>query len=44
MIATIPNQVHIFDPVTNVDTTVDLPLSPTSISVSPDGLYAAVVY
>jgi hypothetical protein len=36
------NQLHIYDPVAKTDTTVNLNLVPTSVSVSPDGLYAAV--
>jgi hypothetical protein len=36
------NQLHIYDPVTETDTTVNLNLVPTCVSVSPDGLYAAV--
>lgn len=36
------NQLHIYDPVAKADTTVNLNLVPTSVSVSPDGLYAAV--
>lgn len=40
--ATPANQLHIYDPVTKQDTSVSLNLSPTSVSVSPDGLYAAV--
>ena len=37
-----PNQLHIFNPITQHDTAVTLPLAPTSVSVSPNGLYAAV--
>jgi hypothetical protein len=40
--ATPSNQLHIFDPVAETDTAVNLNLVPTSVSVSPDGLYAAV--
>lgn len=36
------NQLHIYDPVANVDQTVDLSALPQCVSVSPDGLYAAV--
>jgi chitinase len=36
------NQLHIYDPVTETDTAVNLNLVPTCVSVSPDGLYAAV--
>ena len=42
MIGAVPNQLHIYDPVTRVDTTVALPLAPISLSVAPSGLYAAV--
>ncbi len=36
------NRLHIINPLTATDTAVDLPLAPSSVSVSPDGLYAAV--
>jgi chitinase len=36
------NQLHIYDPVANVDQTVNLSALPQCVSVSPDGLYAAV--
>ena len=36
------NQLHVFDPLTGADTAVNLPLAPSSVSVSPDGLSAAV--
>ncbi|HTF99743.1 MAG TPA: PKD domain-containing protein, partial [Nitrospirota bacterium] len=36
------NQLHIYDPAANQDQTIDLDAPPTSISVSPDGLYAAI--
>ncbi len=43
MVSSVPsNQLHIYDPVTNVDTAVALNLPPSSVSVSPDGLFAAV--
>ena len=42
LIAANPNQLHIFDPSTNTDTVVNLPKPPLSLSVSLDGLYAAV--
>src|SRR5580704_10601905 len=41
-IAANPNQLHIFDPATNTDTAVNLPKPPLSLSVSLDGLHAAV--
>jgi hypothetical protein len=37
-----PNQLHIFDPVNNSDSAVNLPKPPLSLSVSLDGMYAAV--
>ncbi len=37
-----PNALHIYDPVSHSDETVALPLPPMSVSVRPDGLYAAV--
>ncbi len=36
------SQLHIYDPAGDVDQTVTLPSVPTSVSVGPDGLYAAV--
>lgn len=36
------NKLHIYDPVSNQDTVVSLNIPPTSVSVSPDGLFAAV--
>ena len=43
MVASTPsNQLHIYDPVTEADIAVNLNLVPTCVSVSPDGLYAAV--
>ena len=37
-----PNQLHIYDPETEENTDIDLPLIPNCVSVSPDGNYAAV--
>lgn len=37
-----PDQLHIYDAVTNFDQVVNLPKPPTSVSVSPNGLFAAV--
>jgi WD40 repeat protein len=37
-----PNQLHIFNPNTAEDTVVELPRAPTSVSVGPEGLFAAV--
>lgn len=36
------NQIHIYDPAGDLDQTVDLSALPTSVSVSPDGLSAAI--
>jgi hypothetical protein len=41
-IAANPNQLHIFDPITNTDVAVNLPEPPLSLSVSLDGQHAAV--
>lgn len=35
-------QLHIYDPIEKQDISVNLPLPPTSVSVGPDGTYAAV--
>lgn len=40
--ATPKNQLHIVHPVTAESVDIDLPLSPACVSVSPDGLFAAV--
>jgi hypothetical protein len=43
MVSTTPsNSLHIYDPVNEADTAIDLPGVPSSVSVSPDGLYSAV--
>ncbi|MFZ1388107.1 MAG: PKD domain-containing protein [Thiolinea sp.] len=42
MISSTPNQLHIYDAVAHTEQTVTLPLAPTSVSIAPDGLYAAV--
>lgn len=42
MVSTSGNQLHIYDPSTQVDRTVNLPLTPTCVSVGPSGLFAAV--
>lgn len=43
LVSTAPgNQLHIYDPVNATDTSVALNLPPTSVSVSPDGLFAAI--
>jgi len=41
-IAASPSQLHIFDPLSNTDIPVNLPKPPLSLSVSLDGLHAAV--
>ena len=42
MVSAFPNQIHIYNPVTNADVAVTLPAAPNSVSVSPDGFFAAV--
>ncbi len=42
MISAAPNQLHIYDPVSQSDTIVALPKTPLSLSVNHDGKYAAV--
>ena len=42
MVSANPNQLHIYDPLANTDTTVVLPEAPQNLSLTPDGLYAAV--
>jgi hypothetical protein len=42
MVSAAPNILHIVDPLSGVDVTVTLPLPPTSVSVGPDGQFAAV--
>src|SRR5204862_3450571 len=37
-----PNSLHIYDPVSQKDTAVSLVQPPLSLSLSPDGLHAAV--
>lgn len=37
-----PAALHLYDPVAQADTSVPLPLTPTCLSVSADGLFAAV--
>jgi chitinase len=44
MISANPNQLHIYDPVSQSDTKVSLPAIPLSLSVNPDGLHAAVAH
>jgi hypothetical protein len=42
MVAANPDRLYLYDPTTNQESWVDVPLPPTSVSVSPDGLFAAV--
>ena len=42
MVSSSPEQLHIYDPKTEKNKDIDLPLTPNCLSVSPDGLYAAV--
>jgi chitinase len=42
MISDDPAQLHVYDPSTGSDATVDLSRSPSSVSVAPDGSFAAV--
>jgi len=41
-ISTVPDRIHVFDPVSQQDTAIALPLAPRCLSVSSDGLFAAV--
>lgn len=41
-VSSAPARLHIYDPLTASDISVDLPLDPKSVSVAPDGLHAAV--
>jgi hypothetical protein len=42
MISANPNQVHLVNPLSGAESTVNLSLAPLSLSVSPDGTHAAV--
>jgi hypothetical protein len=42
MIAANPNKVHLVNPVSGAETSINLNLAPLSLSVSPDGTHAAV--
>ncbi|HPQ96621.1 MAG: hypothetical protein KDI44_09120 [Thiothrix sp.] len=44
MVAGSPNRLYMRDPVSGDEAAIDLPRMPTSVSVSPDGLSAAVAY
>ncbi|WP_242353499.1 PKD domain-containing protein [Anaeromyxobacter sp. SG64] len=41
-VGTTPNRLYVADPVAGTEQSVDLSLAPTAVSVSPDGLHAAV--
>ncbi|HET7788293.1 MAG TPA: hypothetical protein VFL36_20135 [Myxococcales bacterium] len=43
-VAADPNALHLYDPRTATDTAVALPLTPESVSLSGDGLFAAVAH
>lgn len=42
MVSASPNELHIYDPITQADQIVPLTCTPLSVSVRPDGLAAAV--
>jgi len=42
LISAAPNELHIYDPETHADQKIPLSLAPLSLSVEPDGLFAAV--
>lgn len=42
VVGTGPNRLYLVDPVAETEASVDLPMTPTSVSVAPDGLHAAV--
>jgi hypothetical protein len=42
MVAKTPSRLHLYNTNTDAQSQVDLPLTPTAVSVSPDGLFAAV--
>ncbi len=42
MVSANPNKVHLVNPVSGAETTINLSLAPLSLSVSPDGTHAAV--
>jgi hypothetical protein len=42
MVSANPNQLHIYNPISQTDVVVGLPKPPLAVSVSPDGMYAAV--
>jgi chitinase len=44
MVSANPDQLHIYDPVSNSDVAVGLPKTPLDVSVGPDGMHAAVMH
>ncbi len=44
MASSAPNELHLYDPLTQNDQIIPLPYAPTSVSVGPDGLSAGVGY
>ncbi|MGP0075906.1 MAG: BACON domain-containing protein [Bryobacteraceae bacterium] len=42
IVSTLPDELHIYDPVSTTDSFVPLIMPPLAVSVSPDGLHAAV--
>jgi hypothetical protein len=42
LVSDAPPELHVFDPATGMESTTGLPVSPIAVSVSPDGLLAAV--
>ncbi len=42
MVSSDPNTLHIYDPVSNAEQAVSLAQTPLALSISPDGLHAAV--
>ncbi len=42
MVSTSPNELHLYNPLTQADQIIPLAYNPLSVSVSPDGLFAAV--
>jgi hypothetical protein len=42
MVSTHPNALYLYNPTTKTETSVALPTAPTSVSVGPDGRFAAV--
>ncbi|MBL8210785.1 MAG: BACON domain-containing protein, partial [Bryobacterales bacterium] len=42
MVSATPDELHLFDPATQLTQSVPLPAAPLSVSISPNGFYAAV--